>query len=186
MAVNKYTGRVVWQRNDAGAKVFHGQWSSPALGTVCGKPQLVYGAGDGWCYAYEPATGNPIWRFDLNPKGTEWKPHGRGTKNSIIGTPVVHGNRVYLAAGQDPDHGSGPGHLYAIDATGKGDVTDTHRVWHAGGEEFGRSLSTVAVADGLLYAADLSGFLYCFDVNTGQRHWRSRHVRVRVGFALRR
>jgi outer membrane protein assembly factor BamB len=33
-------------------------------------------------------------------------------------------------------------------------------------------MSTVAIADGLLYATDLSGFLYCFDVKTGKRYWR--------------
>jgi outer membrane protein assembly factor BamB len=172
IAVDKVTGKVVWQRSDPGANVFHGQWSSPALGMVRGKPQVIFGAGDGWCYAYEPKTGELIWKFDLNPKGTEWAPHGRGTKNSIVGTPVVHNDKVYLAVGQDPDHGTGPGHLYAIDATGKGDVTETARVWRVGGEGFGRSLSTVAIADGLLYAADLNGFLYCFDVTTGKQHWR--------------
>ena len=29
-----------------------------------------------------------------------------------------------------------------------------------------------AVADGLVYAADLSGFVYCLDAKTGKRHWK--------------
>ena len=33
-------------------------------------------------------------------------------------------------------------------------------------------MSTVAIRDGLLYAADLTGFLYCLDLATGKRHWR--------------
>jgi len=36
-------------------------------------------------------------------------------------------NVVYLASGQDPEHGDGPGHLYAIDATKRGDITQTGR-----------------------------------------------------------
>ncbi|MCK4342059.1 MAG: PQQ-binding-like beta-propeller repeat protein [Phycisphaerae bacterium] len=28
------------------------------------------------------------------------------------------------------------------------------------------------IADGLLYAVDLNGYLSCFDVRTGRRHWR--------------
>ena len=32
-------------------------------------------------------------------------------------------------------------------------------------------MSTVAIADGLLYISDLSGFLYCLDVNTGDLYW---------------
>lgn len=74
--------------------------------------------------------------------------------------------------GQDPEHGEGPGHLYAIDGTQRGDITEHGRIWHVGGDAFHRSMSTVAIADGLLYAADLSGFLYCLDAATGKRHWR--------------
>ena len=172
IAVEKSSGKIVWTRNDAGAKVLHGQWSSPALGLVRGQPQLVFAGGDGWCYAYEPKTGKLIWKFDLNPKDAKWVPGGRGTRNSIIATPVIYDDKVFLAVGQDPEHGSGPGHLYAIDATKRGDVTESGRVWHVGGDDFGRTLSTVAIADGLLYAADLSGFLYCLDVKTGRRLWR--------------
>jgi outer membrane protein assembly factor BamB len=172
IAVNKHTGKVVWQRSDPGANVLHGQWSSPALGLVHGKPQVVFGGGDGWCYAYEPATGELIWKFNLNPPDAKWLPGGRGTKSNIIATPVVWEDKVFLGVGQDPEHGGGAGHLYAIDATGRGDITETGRIWHVGGEDFGRTLSTVAVADGLVYAADLVGFLYCLDAKTGRRYWR--------------
>ena len=32
-------------------------------------------------------------------------------------------------------------------------------------------MSTASIADGLLYIADLSGFVYCHDARTGKRHW---------------
>ena len=35
--------------------------------------------------------------------------------------------RVYIANGQDPEHGEGVGHFYAIDATKRGDITTTGR-----------------------------------------------------------
>jgi outer membrane protein assembly factor BamB len=73
--------------------------------------------------------------------------------------------------GQDPEHGEGPGNFWAIDATGKGDVTASAGVWHRGGEDYHRSISTVAIQGDLLFAADLSGFLYCLDANTGKEHW---------------
>jgi outer membrane protein assembly factor BamB len=57
-------------------------------------------------------------------------------------------------------------------------------VWHYGGavdektaEEtgrpysFGRTISTAAVHDGLVYIADLDGYVYCLDAKTGQKHW---------------
>ena len=76
--------------------------------------------------------------------------------------------KVYLAGGQDPEHGEGVVHLYAIGATKKGVVTKSGRIWHYGGEDFKRSMSTVAIADGLLYAVDLSGFLHCLALRTGK------------------
>ena len=172
IALDMKTGKLLWDRTDPGENILHGQWSSPAYGVVNGKPQVIFSGGDGWVYAYEPKTGKPIWKFNLNPKGSKWVLGGRGTKNNIIATPVVYDNKVFLSVGQDPEHGEGPGHLYCIDATKTGDVTETGRVWHRGGEDFHRSMSTVAVADGLLYAADLSGFLYCLDAKTGGLHWK--------------
>ena len=74
--------------------------------------------------------------------------------------------------GKTPNTAKGVGHLWAIDATGKGDVTETHAAWHFGDENFNRTISTVAIRDGLLYAADLSGFVYCLDVKTGTQHWK--------------
>ena len=56
-------------------------------------------------------------------------------------------NRVYIANGQDPEHGEGVGHFYAIDATKRGDITKTGRVWHF--DKIRRSISTAAIADGL-------------------------------------
>lgn len=172
LAVNKKTGEVIWERSDPGERTLHGQWSSPSYGLVDGTPQVIFGGGDGWCYAFEPRAGELIWKFDLNPKDSTWELGGRGTRNNIIATPVVHDNKVFLSVGQDPEHGEGVGHLYAIDATRKGDVTEGGSVWHVGGQDFHRSMSTVAIKDGVLYASDLSGFLYCMDVRTGKLHWR--------------
>jgi len=172
IAVDKKTGKVVWERSDSGRKTFHGQWSSPAYGVVAGKSQVIFGAGDGWCYAYEPKTGELLWKFNLNPPGAKYILGGRGTANEVIATPVIQDNKVFVCVGQDPEHGEGIGHFYCIDATKRGDITETGRVWHRGGEDFHRSISTCAIADGLVYAADLSGFLYCLDEKTGQLYWK--------------
>ena len=172
IAVNKETGKVVWQRKDPGTEILHGQWSSPAYGLIDGTPQVVFGGGDGRCYGYDATVGRLLWKFDLNPKGAVWGRGGRGgTKLNIISTPVIYDDKVFLGGGNDPG-GEGPGRLYAIDATLRGDITDRGRVWHIGGDDFGRTVSTVAIADGLLYAADTSGFLYCLDAKTGRRNWK--------------
>jgi len=89
--------------------------------------------------------------------------------STIIATPVFHDGRVYLAIGQDPEHGRGRGLLHCIDAGKTGDVTKTGKVWSYDGLD--RSISTVAVADGLVYAPDIAGRLHCVDAETGKCHW---------------
>lgn len=178
IAVNKDTGEVVWSDRSPGRHILHGQWANPAYGIVNSQPQVYFPGGDGWLYAFEPKTGKPIWKFDCNPKDAVWQLGGRGTRNNILATPVFHDNRVYIAVGQDPEHGFGVGHLWCIDATKTGDVTESGLVWHYGGEAgsgefvFGRSMSTVAIQDNLLFAAELAGFLHCLDLETGKPHWK--------------
>ena len=170
--MDKATGKVVWQCNDPGTEILHGQWSSPAYGLIDDTPQVVFGGGDGRCYGYHAKTGGLLWKFDLNPEDAVWGRGGRGgTKLNIIATPVVHENMVFLGGGNDPD-GSGPGRFYAMDATMRGDISVKGKLWHVGGDDFGRTVSTAAIVDGLLYAADSGGFLHCFDVKSGRRHWR--------------
>ena len=89
--------------------------------------------------------------------------------SQIIATPVFHKNRVYVAIGQDPAHGNGIGLLHCIDATRTGDVSKTGAVWTY--DKIQRSISTVAIADGLVYAPDITGTLHCLDADTGKCRW---------------
>lgn len=206
IAVNKNTGEVVWEDNspalDSKApapfdNILHGQWGSPALGTVNGQTQVYMPGGDGVLYAYDVKSGELAWWFDLNPKDSTWELGGRGTRNAIISTPVFQENSVLLAVGQDPEHGEGVGHFYRIDATKKGDISpqiadgdgwkdnpNSGKIWEVGGVDtdgsitgeengliFRRTISTAAIADGLVYVPDLSGFLHCIDFKTGEKKW---------------
>jgi outer membrane protein assembly factor BamB len=107
---------------------------------------------------------------DKRRKGT--LNHNDGTfvgESEIIGTPVLQNHRIYVALGRDPEHGRGRGALHCIDATGTGDITQTGRVWTYQGLD--RTLSTAAVADGLLYLCDVAGRLHCLNAETGQCYW---------------
>ena len=169
LAVDKRSGKVVWQDNSPGDSIMDGQWSNPAYGTVGGSPQVVFAGGDGWVYAFGPQDGKLIWKFNANRQAGSIDPGER--LNNIIATPVIHQDRVYIGLGNDPEAGDGPGRLWVIDATKRGDITEKGVVWSRGGEDYRLTLSTVAIQDGLLYASDLSGFLYCLDAATGQHHW---------------
>jgi outer membrane protein assembly factor BamB len=173
VVLNKNTGELVWENADPGAKVLHGSWSNPSYGVFGGKPQVLFPGGDGWLYSFEPETGKLIWKFDLNPKGSKWILGGRGSKNNVISMAVVHEGIIYIAVGQDPEHGEGEGNLWAIDPAGKtGDITDSAAVWHLGGDDFHRTMSSAAIQDGVMYIADLSGFVYALDPETGKQHWK--------------
>jgi outer membrane protein assembly factor BamB len=171
LAVDAKTGALIWENNMPGDKIFHGTWSNPTYAVIKGVPQVIFPGGDGWLYSFEPKKGALLWKFNANPAGSKYILGGRGTANEVIATPVVWEDRVYVGVGQDPEHGEGAGNLWAIDATRQGDVTGTAVVWHRGGNDFHRTISTVAIADGILYAADLSGFLYALDARTGQHFW---------------
>ncbi|MGH9868967.1 MAG: PQQ-binding-like beta-propeller repeat protein [Candidatus Polarisedimenticolia bacterium] len=171
IAVNKNTGKLLWENAFPAEKIIHGTWSNPAYGVIKGRAQVIIPGGDGWVYSFVPETGKLLWKFDGNPKDAVYVLGGSGTRNEIIATPVIWEDKVYVAMGQDPEHGEGVGHLWAIDATKDGDVTESGMVWHRGNQDFGRTLSTVAIADGILYASDLSGRLYCLDAKTGKHHW---------------
>ena len=74
-----------------------------------------------------------------------------------------------MAIGRDPDHGRGRGALHCLDADQAGDSTKTGTLWTYRGLD--RSLSTVSIADGLLYIADVGGRVHCLDPESGKVYW---------------
>ena len=128
VAMNRQTGEVLWTDNSPGANVLHGQWSSPAYGTLGGVNQVIFGGGDGWLYSFQAEGENGkaklLWKFDCNPKGSFYALN-RATRNHIIATPVIYDGLVYVGVGEDPEHGEGEGHLWCIDPTKRGDVSPT-------------------------------------------------------------
>ena len=172
VALDRVTGELLWEDASPGDKILHGQWSTPAVGNIGGVVQVVHGQGDGWVRGYESKSGKKLWEFDTNPKDSTWPK----TRNEVIATPVIFENVVYIANGQDPEHGEGVGHLYAIDATKRGDITKSGQIWHYDGatdrDAIRRSISTASIKDGIIYHPDFSGFLHALDLKTGKRLWR--------------
>jgi outer membrane protein assembly factor BamB len=187
IALNKKTGALVGE-DDAhiGARIFHGQWSSPSLAEVNGKKQILFGGGEGFCYAFDPTPVKEgdstflktIWKYDCNPPEHKADKDGKPYKypaaegpSEVNATPVFYKNRVYVAVGQDPEHGEGVGNLTCIDATKTGDITKTGKIWSY--DKIHRSISTVSIDPdtGLLFIGDFSGFIHCLDAETGKLYW---------------
>lgn len=124
IAFDKNTGKKIWSDNSAGDQVLHGQWSSVAItevkradGSV--QPLVIAPLGDGWVYAYDAKTGKIVWKFDSNPKDSIYPQ----TRNELISTPVIWENKMYIANGQDPEHGTGYAHFWCVDITKTGDIS---------------------------------------------------------------
>ncbi len=198
---DKKTGRLVATDDMPITKnLLKGQWSSMAGGTIGDRNLVFYGGGDGRCYALQRLAAVPgqtaklktVWSFDCNP--AEYKVFGDvpmivhyylgdsrwgGTINQndgkfegmgeIIGTPVVYKDRIYVAIGRDTAMGRGRGAMQCIDATKTGDITGSGKIWTYQGLDW--TTSTVSIADGLLYVADVAGRLHCVDAETGQACW---------------
>ena len=165
-------------------RLFHCNWSSPAMGAIGDEGILLFGAGDGFCYGFDPVPRNdkdglPIlaefWRYDCNPlrykvrDGEEIKYMSADGPSEIVATPVFYKGRVYVSAGQDPEHGTGVGALNCIDAMRRGEISSSGKVWSY--EGIRRSLSTVSILDDRVYAADIEGVVHCLDADTGNVYW---------------
>jgi outer membrane protein assembly factor BamB len=187
IALNKKTGELLGE-DDAhiGPRIFHGQWSSPSAGKVNGKTLIFFGGGDGWCYAFDAkpvkegdnSVLKVVWKADCNPPEHKKTSDGQAIKypaaegpSEINATPVLYKNRIYVAVGQDPEHGEGVGNLVCIDATKTGDVTKGGILWQY--KNIHRSISTVSIDPntGLLFVGDFSGFVHCLDAETGKPYW---------------
>lgn len=199
IALDTETGRLLATDDEGlGRRLWHCAWSPPSLGVVNGRKLVFFGGGDGVCYAFEalrevpdqPGLFKKVWQYDCNPPHYRMRagveiPYYVGDKrksystnkndgtylgpSQIISTPVFHEGRVYVTIGQDPMHGRGRGLLHCIDASQTGDVSRVGCVWTYEGIE--RSIASVAIADGLLYAVDLPGRVHCLDVATGRPCW---------------
>lgn len=195
VAFNKTTGKIVWQSDLPSAATIEGQWSNPAIAEVNGKTLAIIPGGDAYLYGLELDSGKMVWKFNCQPQRAG-KEDDRATPNYMIATPVIHDNKAYIGLGVYPEHPSGPpfSHLLCVDITKSGDVSSKtldHKdaknagsalVWSYGGKIeptpkkgrrvlFGRTISTCAIHDGLVYIAEEQGYMHCLDAKTGQKYW---------------
>jgi len=185
IVLDRHTGRYLARdREGIGPRIFHSTWSSPALGTVNGQKQILFGGGDGVIYAFAaleetPAAGLPaslrkLWSFDCDPTGPKedvqrYLGNRKESPSNIKGMPVFHQNRLYVAVGGDIWWGKNQAWLKCLDATGQGDVTATGEIWSY---EVGQHcVATPAVHAGLVYVTDCTGMIHCVDSQTGQAYW---------------
>ena len=135
-------------------------WSQPGINRSWNTPTLVK-AGDGWelvvntqgkVLAFDPATGEKLWSCDA-------------INDYIVPSVLADDGIVYAIGGRKNT-------TVAIRAGGRGDVTDTHKLWEIGK---GSNVSSPVVHEGHLYwASETKGDLYCADIKTGEMVYEER------------
>jgi len=157
IAVDKETGQTAWKTDrsldlTAVDPDFRKAYSTPLVIDAAGRKQLISTGAQG-SYAYDPATGEELWRVAV-----------RGFSN--VSRPLFDGKHVLV------NSGFGRTQLWAVRPDGRGDVTDSHVAWTA---DKGLPIKPSPVlVDGLIYSASDRGIATCLDAATGELVWKER------------
>jgi outer membrane protein assembly factor BamB len=146
VALDKKTGRDQWRFGD-----IRYSYNTPILVELpAGKIELVIEiggggeAGRGKVLGFDPDTGQLLWSC-------------AGDDGYICASPVASGGVIYAVP---------RGTVLAVRAGGRGDVTESHRLWTA---RKGSNVPSPVVHDVHLYwANESSGVAYCAETTTGQ------------------
>jgi outer membrane protein assembly factor BamB len=164
VALDKSDGKLVWradrpkepyeQLSEIGRKAY----ITPIIMNVKGRDMLISN-GSAVCSAYDPATGQEIWRV---VDGAE----------STISMPFTEKGIVYWYAGYMVDSdGNKFTELLAVNPDGKGDITTTNVLWKKRDEQSKNQLLTPIIKDRLIYTVDTRNNLMCIDAATGSEIW---------------
>lgn len=160
MRIDKKTGKNIWrvERPTNAIRESPDSYTTPALLRYDNKLEIVITGGD--CVTgHDPATGKELWRMNgLNPEN---QPFYR-----IVASPVVYEGIVYASSRVKP--------ILAIKAGGRGDITETHRLWSF---DKGPDVPTPVTDGKYFYTIDDRGVAWCLDAKTGQTIWGPERIK---------
>jgi outer membrane protein assembly factor BamB len=113
-------------------------------------------------------------QYDIDPGAPKQDVH-RFTQNrkegpsNIYGMPVVIDGRMFIAGGGDVFRGKNEAWLKCVEVTGTGDLTKMGERWSYPLEQ--HTMSTAAVAGGLVFVTDTAKNVHCVDADTGKPLW---------------
>ena len=160
-AFDAKTGAVVWIA-DTGLANRSTYQSNSVVAVINGQRLLITAGGDGALHAFKVRTGEKVWSY----------PFAAGAANP---SPIVDGNLVYAAHGEENLDSPTIGRVICVDASQIDPATKKPKlVWeYQKSQRFG--LSSPALADGVLYMPEDSGELYAFDAKNGKMLWKYRY-----------
>ncbi len=148
-ALHRKTGKVIWQSE---VEADHESYASAVVFDVAGRMQVIL-VGPDHVRSYDPDNGEHLWQCD-------------GPAMCCVAVAVADDKMVY-ATGGFPKKA-----LFAIDASGSGNVTETHLVWK--GDDKSPYVPSPLLADGLLYAVNDKGLFRCYEAADGKILWEEK------------
>ncbi|MFO7669543.1 MAG: PQQ-binding-like beta-propeller repeat protein, partial [Bacteroidales bacterium] len=118
---------------------------------------LMISNGSAACIAYDPETGEEVWRIVYG-------------EDSTIAMPTESDGVIYFYTSFETDStGEKLTKLLAVDPRGTGDIQNTNILWSV--ETPVLQLLSPLVKDGLLYTVDSGGDMFCLDASDGTTVW---------------
>lgn len=147
VAIDKTSGKEIWR-----AGGMDSSWNTPALvKTADGKDELAVTVKK-WILGFDPKTGNELWRCEA-------------IDDYICPSIVSHNGILYALGGRSSK-------AVAVRSGGRGDVTDTHKLWQA---DAGANVCSPVVHDGHLYwISDRNRNAYCLNLTDGSIRYSER------------
>ena len=160
VALDKRTGKEMWRREPEGivsekAEEFRGSWSTPVVAKGKSGDQLLLSLPTR-LHAVEPLTGDDVWTTE-------------GLGKLVYTSPLLNDELVVAMSGF---HGP----AIAVRRGGRGDVTESHRVWtHAGNrKDVPQRVGSGVVVGDHIFILNEPGIAWCLDLKTGERTWEER------------
>lgn len=159
IALSKKDGKTLWKTERSPRQ----SWSSPAIVTVAGQPQVVCSS-SGSVDGYDPATGKLLWSFDDVAGNTSATPLPFAEGKFLVGaSPGREGNARA--------EGAKKSNLAATIETVAGKPA-LKVLWRQTGAT--PTFGSPIVYAGNAYWVNRAGVVYCFDAQTGEPHYTER------------
>jgi outer membrane protein assembly factor BamB len=159
IGLDKASGKTVWKTDrpkelyDPLPWIGKKAYTTPIIVNVKGKDMLISN-GSAVCIAYDPETGQEVWRV---VQGID----------STISMPFSENGMVffYTSYRHSPE-GKDYCELLAVNPDGKGDISDSHIIWRHKSPVL--QLLTPLIYNGLIYTVDAENILKCIDAKSGE------------------
>jgi outer membrane protein assembly factor BamB len=156
VALDASTGAVAWrvERPTDAVNESPDAYTTPAVLEVNGKKQIVVLGGD-YVTGHDAETGAEVWRSGgLNPR--------KARDYRIVPSPTVRDGIIFAPTRQTP--------LLALKVGGKGDITESHRLWSFTGKA-APDVPTPITDGTWFYMVDDAGQMTCLKAQTGETIW---------------